>query len=147
MLNSAEHKILDAHNYKNIKKKSAFSDSDKPRMLFFLLINFKIPKIVGILTFMSRKIELSMNKFFITSGPGTHSLFRFVVWRLKFSFMSFVFLSSYKVSDRVGFLTKEFPRNFYLYFSYHISDYADSFFNTFNGNCRYCERASTVTCA
>ena len=39
----------------SIKKFSFFlSDSDKPRMLFFLLINVKMP-IVGILTFMSRK--------------------------------------------------------------------------------------------
>ena len=29
--------------------------SDKPRMLFFPLIHVKMPTIVGILTFMSRK--------------------------------------------------------------------------------------------
>ena len=55
MLNSVEHEILNAHKYKNIKKFSFFSDSDKPIMLFFLLINVKMPTIVGILTFMSRK--------------------------------------------------------------------------------------------
>ena len=43
-------------------------------MLFFLLINVKMPTIVGILTFMSRK-NLILNwveheKSFITSGPG-----------------------------------------------------------------------------
>ena len=42
-------------------------------MLFFLLINVKMPTIVGILTFMSMKNfmlnELSMKKSFITSGP------------------------------------------------------------------------------
>ena len=32
-----------------------FLGSDKPRMLFFPLINVKTPTIVGILTFMSRK--------------------------------------------------------------------------------------------
>ena len=32
-----------------------FSGLDKPRMLFFLLINVKMPTIVGILTFMSKK--------------------------------------------------------------------------------------------
>ena len=32
-----------------------FLGSDKPIMLFFLLINVKMPTIVGILTFMSRK--------------------------------------------------------------------------------------------
>ena len=54
MLNSVQHEILNAHKYKNMKKK-AFSDSNKPRMLFFLLKNVKMPTIVGILTFMSRK--------------------------------------------------------------------------------------------
>ena len=43
-------------------------------MLFFPLINVKMPRIVGILTFMSRKnFMLSCvehEKSFITSGPG-----------------------------------------------------------------------------
>ena len=55
MLNSIEHEILNAHKYKNIKKFSFFSGSDKPRILFFPLINVKMPTNVGILTFMSRK--------------------------------------------------------------------------------------------
>ena len=38
-----------------ISRNSAFSGSVKPMMLFFLLINVKMPTIVGILTFMSRK--------------------------------------------------------------------------------------------
>ena len=38
-----------------ISRNSAFLGSDKPRMLFFPLINVKMPTIVGILTFMSRK--------------------------------------------------------------------------------------------
>ena len=38
-----------------ISRNSAFFDSDKPKMLFFLLMNVKMPTIVGILTFMSRK--------------------------------------------------------------------------------------------
>ena len=54
ILNSDEHEILNVHKYKNIKK-CCFLGSDKPRMLFFLLINVKIPTFVGILTFMSRK--------------------------------------------------------------------------------------------
>ena len=54
MLNSAEPEILNAHKYK-ISRNSALLGSDKPRMLFFLLINVKMPRIVGILTFMSRK--------------------------------------------------------------------------------------------
>ena len=49
-----------------ISRNSAFLGSDKTRMLFFPLINVKMPTIVGILTFMSRKsscsVELSMKK-------------------------------------------------------------------------------------
>ena len=48
---SVGHEILNAHKYKNIKK----FGSDKLGMLFFLLINVKMPTTVGILTFMSRK--------------------------------------------------------------------------------------------
>ena len=55
MLNSVEHEILDAHKYKSIKKLGCFLGSDKPRMLFFPLMNVKMPTIVGILTFMSWK--------------------------------------------------------------------------------------------
>ena len=55
-----------------ISRNSAFLGPDKPKMLYFPLINVKMPTIVGILTFMSRKnfIELSMKKVVITSGPG-----------------------------------------------------------------------------
>ena len=42
MLNSVQHEILNAHKYKNMEKKIAFSDSNKPRMLFFLLKNVKL---------------------------------------------------------------------------------------------------------
>ena len=53
MLNSIEHKILIAHKYEN-QEIQHFSGSDKPRMLFFLFMNVKMPTIVGILTFMGR---------------------------------------------------------------------------------------------
>ena len=55
MLNSAEHENLNAHKYKNRRKLTALLGSDKLIMLFFLFINVKMPTIVGILTFMSRK--------------------------------------------------------------------------------------------
>ena len=38
-----------------IKKFLHYSGLGKPKMLFFLLINVKMPTIVGILTFLSRK--------------------------------------------------------------------------------------------
>ena len=57
-----------------ISRNSAFLGSEKPRMLFFPLINVKMPTIVGILTFMSWKIfMLSLvehEKSFITSESG-----------------------------------------------------------------------------
>ena len=70
MLSSVEHEILNAHKYKNIKKFGI----DKPRMLFFPLINVKMPKI-------SCSVELSMKKSFITSGPGFrfHCCYQFEV--------------------------------------------------------------------
>ena len=54
-LNSAEHKIFNAHKYKKKSRNSAFLDSDKPGMLFFMLMNVKMPTTVSILTFMNRK--------------------------------------------------------------------------------------------
>ena len=56
MLNLAEHEILNACKYKNVQKFTFFSGSYKPRLLFFLLINDKMSKIVvGILTLISGK--------------------------------------------------------------------------------------------
>ena len=68
MLNSAEHKILNAHKYENTKQ-FIFLGSDKTRMLCFLLINVKMPTDVGILNLLAREIsciaELSMDFFTI----------------------------------------------------------------------------------
>ena len=55
MLNSAEHEILNANWYKIYHEIKRFSGSDKPRMLFFLLIKIEMPTVVGISTSMSRK--------------------------------------------------------------------------------------------
>ena len=55
MLNSAEHEILNGHKHKNTKKFQHFSVSDKPRMLFFPLINVEMPTIVGILSYEQEK--------------------------------------------------------------------------------------------
>ena len=46
MLSSVEHEILNAHKYQEIQ---LLLGSDKHRMLFFLLINVKMPTTVGIL--------------------------------------------------------------------------------------------------
>ena len=73
MLNSTEHEISTAQKklkYRQIKKFLALSFSD---VIFIMLINVKMPIIVGILTFMSRtNFVLSWvehEKSFITSGP------------------------------------------------------------------------------
>ena len=60
--------------------------SDKPRMLFFLLINVKMSTIVDILIFrvgkFSCSVQLSMN-IFLTSGPGFAYIHRNIVfWAL-----------------------------------------------------------------
>ena len=72
MLNSAEHRILNAHKYKTIKK-FIFLGSNQPRTLFFLLINVKTPTNVGTLIFISREkfmlCWVEHEKSFITSGP------------------------------------------------------------------------------
>ena len=72
MLNSAEHEISCARYIKKYKKNQHCLGSDKPRLVFFLLKNVKMPKIVGILTFVSRKNfnrQLEHENIFITSGP------------------------------------------------------------------------------
>ena len=54
MLNSAEHEILNAYKYNNIKQFS-FLLAHKPIILFFLLIYVEMPTLVGILTLISSK--------------------------------------------------------------------------------------------
>ena len=72
-LNSAEHEILNAHKYKNIKKLCIFSGSYKPRMLFFLLIKVE-PTIVGISMLKSGKSfmlsPVEQERSYITLRPG-----------------------------------------------------------------------------
>ena len=73
---STEHEISTAQKlkYQKVKKFLALSLSD---VVFIMLINVKMPTMVGILTFMSRvnlvSAELSMKKSFITSGPVLRS--------------------------------------------------------------------------
>ena len=45
---------------------SIYQVSDKPRIMFFLLVNVKMPTTVGILTFMSRKkfMQISLGSDF-----------------------------------------------------------------------------------
>ena len=61
MLNSAVHEISKAHKYEDIKKSSFFSGEDESRMLFFLLINVKMPTIVGILTCEQEKFHAQLS--------------------------------------------------------------------------------------
>ena len=52
-----------------------FLGSDKSTMLFFRLMNVKMPTVIGILTFMNRKNFMlswvEYENFFITSGPNS----------------------------------------------------------------------------
>ena len=71
MFNSAEHKILNAQMYKKkYQEIQHCSGSDKPRLPFFLLINVKLPSIVGILTFMRRKKPCSQVEHVLFSNIG-----------------------------------------------------------------------------
>ena len=40
--------MLNANKYKKYQEIQLFYESDKPRMLFFMLINVKMPTIIGI---------------------------------------------------------------------------------------------------
>ena len=53
-----------------IKLKYRLLALDLSDIVFIMLINVKMPTIVGILTFMSRIHSCSAGKSFITSGPG-----------------------------------------------------------------------------
>ena len=55
MRHSDERENLNAHKYKKYQEIQLFLGSDELRMLFSPLINVKMPSIVGILTFMSKK--------------------------------------------------------------------------------------------
>ena len=76
MLNSAENEICSA--YKKLNANNLYFFPAK-QMKFFLLINIKMPTIVGILIFISRKNFMlnwvECEKCFITSGPG-HRFFQ-----------------------------------------------------------------------
>ena len=48
-------RLSNAQKYEKYQEILLFSGSDKLRMLFFLLRNVKMPTVVGILTFLSRK--------------------------------------------------------------------------------------------
>ena len=50
---SMKFQILISIKYQEIQH---FSSSDNPKMLFSMLVNVKMPTIIGILIFMSRKI-------------------------------------------------------------------------------------------
>ena len=65
MLNVAKHEILKTHWKKNTKKFSSFQAQISLECCFYLLINVKLPTIVGMLSFLS----LSMN-IFIISRPA-----------------------------------------------------------------------------
>ena len=74
MLNSAENEICSTYKKLNANNLYFFSCKAELSMKFFLLINIKMPTIVGILIFISRKNSMlnwvGYEKCFITSGSG-----------------------------------------------------------------------------
>ena len=55
MLNSIEHEISTAHKAKRLKNKDFLPSNSHKLIVFIMLINVKMPTVVGILTFMSMK--------------------------------------------------------------------------------------------
>ena len=53
MLNSTEHEISTAHKKQKARKVKIFLSFKLSGVVFIMLINIKMPTIVGILTFMS----------------------------------------------------------------------------------------------
>ena len=100
----------------NISRISAFSGSQKSRMLFFVLINVTMPTIVGIITFMSRK-NFMLNcveheKFFITLGSGCEVI-KFLPCSTQLSMKLFL-LINVKMPTIVGILTFMSRKNIIL---------------------------------
>ena len=99
--------------YQEIK---LLSGSDKLIMLFFLLINVKMPTTVGILTFMSRELFMlscvEHEKSFITPGPELRNNFHLYHPNL----MTFWYETKYANSRpyRIFFVTYE--TEFVLFF-------------------------------
>ena len=73
MLNSAEYEILNAHKYENIKKFSFFQAQIRLECLVFLLINVKMPTVVGILTILSVKMPTVVGILTILSRKIIHA--------------------------------------------------------------------------
>ena len=71
MLNSAEHEISTAHKNLTTKTFLALSLSE---FVFIMLINVKMPTIVGLLTFISSINFVEHEKSFITLEPGFGSI-------------------------------------------------------------------------
>ena len=61
MLSSDEHENLNAYKYENIKNFFFIFQAQISLECYFLLINVKMPTIVGILIFMSRKIHAQLS--------------------------------------------------------------------------------------
>ena len=72
MLNLAENEIFPAIEKLNTNNLNFFSCKAEPSMNYFLLINIKMPTVVGILIFMSKKSSMlnwvEHEKSSITSG-------------------------------------------------------------------------------
>ena len=127
MLNSTEHEILNLISIKISRNLAFLSGSYKPRMLFFRLINVKMPTIVGILTFMSRKnfiLSWVKHEFFYNRGPGLIMLppkDSCQHWHC-FSVLDLYFMTSFLLSVNQCFYSVSSPIEYVVYtYNCHIS--------------------------
>ena len=87
MFISTEHEVLTAHNKLKYLQTKKFLALNPSNVVFIMLINVKMPTIVGVLTFMSRinfmLSRVEHGKSFITSGPvcydTSHSCTRHII--------------------------------------------------------------------
>ena len=65
MLSSAEHEISNTHKYKKYQEIQLFAGSDKPRVLFSLPINVKMPAILSV-TILARIVpEITVTQIYL----------------------------------------------------------------------------------
>ena len=96
MLNSTEHEISTAHKTKMLKKIKIVLAYKLSDVVFIMLINFKMPTVVGILTFMSMInfffSWVEHEKSFMTSEPDYCSCFSISINMILFKYIEYIIM-------------------------------------------------------
>ena len=109
MLNSAEHRINPAYKSQIANSRKFFLAKLGWAWKMSLLINTKMPTIVGIFIFiLAEKISCSAEKSFITSEPGISSLLRIFIFTYHFYPKAFYILYYTQINKYWSGKTKTF---------------------------------------